>query len=119
MLLYRAYGLGITSELPLPELMPGDGAAEVFIRRGPIEAPINGDGGVALARADDGCLRYAGVATFRITGGNQILFDPNPSADERAVRLLLTGAALAVLVHQRGFLVLHASGVAIDGRAAA
>jgi len=122
MLLYRAYGLGIASELPLPELMPGDGAAEVsevFVRRGEIDAATDADSVVMWAKADDVCLRYKDVAAFRITGGNRIIYDPHPSADERAVRLLLTGGALAVLLHQRGFLVLHASGVAIDGRATA
>ena len=117
--LYRAYGLGIASEFSLPELVGGADSTDVAVRAAQVDrerlsaAPA---GVIAWATADDVCLRYD-EAIFRITGGREILVEPTEGADERAVRLLLLGAALAVLLHQRGLLVLHASGVAIDGRA--
>lgn len=52
-----------------------------------------------------------------VRGGNEIVVDPSPELDERLLRLLLLGPVLAVLLHQRGHLLLHASAVAVAGEA--
>jgi hypothetical protein len=97
---YSAYNLGISSALPLPEVQPSaEAAADVEIRLGEIEwvAP-QGD--------------YAeNELCFEITPGNA------PGTDERVLRLPLLGTVMAVLLQQRGYFVLHASAVSIDGAA--
>lgn len=52
-------------------------------------------------------------------GGREILVTPAPGVDERTLRAFLLGAVLAVLLHQRGCLILHGSAVAIQGVAGA
>jgi hypothetical protein len=118
--LYTAFGLGVRSTLPLPELTAGRGGVDVRIRP---------------QRLDDAALRDApeqrrvapretrfhwdDVGTFAIRDGREILIDPWPGVDERLVRIALLGPALAVLLQQRGNLVLHASAVSVHGAAVA
>jgi hypothetical protein len=54
-----------------------------------------------------------------VRDGTSITVDPQPDADENVLRSVILGAGFATLLHQRGHLVLHASAVAIDGRALA
>lgn len=44
-----------------------------------------------------------------------MLIEPAPGVDERVLRAYVLGPALSVLLYQRGFLVLHASAVALRG----
>jgi hypothetical protein len=63
-------------------------------------------------------LRVDGVGRYLVRGGREILIDPDPRASAHDVRVYLLGTCLGALLHQRGFLVLHASGVATDEGAA-
>lgn len=120
---YTAYGLHVASDLPLPELSEAAGPCEpeVLVRCARIDAAsaATDEASLLWARAGDCCLRYAGAATLHILQGRQILVDPFDGVDERTVRLLLLGPALAVLLHQRGMLVLHGSAVAMPSGVAA
>ena len=60
-------------------------------------------------------LSWRAVGQLVVQGSNQILITPAPGADEEALRLFVVGAGFGVLLHQRGFLVLHGSAVIIDG----
>ena len=117
---YRAYGLVVRSALALPELEPGEGAPDVEIRLGHRVRPESAQTKASVrARARQVRLRWGSVATFTVRDGRKIVVRPAQDADERAVRLYLLGPALAALLHQRGLLTLHASGVAVDGAAIA
>lgn len=50
-----------------------------------------------------------------VEGGNSIVVDAPPEADPRAIALFINGPGLNAVVRQRGMVMLHASGVAIDG----
>jgi hypothetical protein len=65
----------------------------------------------------DAHFSWEQLGKFRVSRGAEVVVDPYPGVEERLVRLPLLGAVLAVLLHQRGCLVLHASAVAIDGEA--
>ena len=62
-------------------------------------------------------LFWRGVGSFLVREGNEVVVDPCPGLDERVLRLLLLGPVLAVLLRQRGHLLLHASAVAVAGEA--
>jgi hypothetical protein len=119
---YVAYDLGVHSTLPLPELIAKDIAADVVVHLGKVDCSL-------LAAVDaqhsfwathkEACHFFSEAGAFLVRDGREIIIDPIPEADERVVRLSLLGPALALLLHQRGQLVLHASAVAIAGRVVA
>lgn len=114
---YSAYGMSLHSVLPLPELTPSEDGADVEIRLGHLgEAPLSSKSGECVGWIDDTgvFLCWKDVATFFIRDGREILIDISPGAEEKRVRLLLLGAALSIVLHQRGYLVFHASAMAIN-----
>jgi len=129
MFAYTVYGLSIASDIELPELVLAPQGVDssdvsdtaVHIGVDPIDfsdrAATDAET-VAWARPDDVCVRYPGLAAYRVTDGRMIRVFVAEGADASLVRLFLLGPALAVLLHQRKWLVLHASGVSVNGRAA-
>jgi hypothetical protein len=59
------------------------------------------------------------VGVFLVRGGREVVVIPAPGVDERLIRLYIVGSVMAVLLYQRGLLVLHASVVDLDGVAVA
>jgi hypothetical protein len=62
-------------------------------------------------------LFYEQVGTFLVRNQNEILVEPHPDIPARLLRAFILGPALSVMLHQRGLLVLHASAVAVNGKA--
>ena len=124
---YVAYGLDVCSELQLPELPSGDprpGAerGEVNLRLGAVPrlpSELNAAGAGFWATADEACHFVEKVGAFLVRGGRDIVVDPIPGVEDRVLRLSILGPAMALLLHQRGLLVLHASVVARAGEASA
>ena len=116
---YCAYGLRIESELSLPEMIPGVGftvgSADISIRLGkvrPVPTRLDASGTGFWATAAEACHFPQKVGAFLVRHGREIVIDPAPGVEERLLRLSLLGPALALLLHQRGFLIVHASVVA-------
>ncbi len=124
---YIAYGLGIQSELHLPELTEAEVGADVVIRlgkvsRSPAEQAVTGKtpaGNEFWMTADEVCFFREEVGAFLMRKGREIVVDPAPGAEERLIRLFVWGSVLAVTLHLRGLLVLHASAVEMNGGAVA
>lgn len=57
-------------------------------------------------------LRVRRVAQYLVRDGAEIVVDPVPGSETDAVRLFLIRTAFGALLHQRGILPLHASGIA-------
>ncbi|HXH12483.1 MAG TPA: serine kinase [Alphaproteobacteria bacterium] len=55
------------------------------------------------------------VGVFVVRGGREIHVMPAPGADDDLIRLYIVGTIMAALLYQRGFFVLHASAVEVDG----
>ena len=117
----RAYGLTIHSALTLPELSPADPAApaDLTITFGSVpDLPAySGSGTTAYPYPTDVRLGFKDAGKYAVRAGREIVLDPRPGVDERVLRLYLLGPALALALHQRGWLVLHASAVALGGQA--
>jgi hypothetical protein len=117
---YRAYGLEIRSALPLPELPAGEAGVDVDIRVASVPSPPverDAEGGGFWATPDEAGRVLDGVGAFLVRGGREIIVDPAPGADARVLRLTILGSAFALLLHQRGRFVLHASAVEDAGGA--
>lgn len=118
---YFAYGIGIHSDLVLPELVAARSAApDLVIRLETINwSPAELDKCVVRVGAEEIHFSWPGVGKFLARGGREIVVEPAGEAQEYVLRLFLLGAVLAGVLHQRGLLLLHASAVAIDGEAIA
>lgn len=119
---YTAYGLGIRSELALPELVAEERPAEVTVRLGSVEPlPSEGSRPYSCMRPSsrETRMHWQDAGRFLVRGGQEVVVEPAPGAEERVLRLYVLGPSFAILLHQRGRLVLHASAVEVDGGAVA
>ncbi|MBS7538158.1 HPr kinase/phosphorylase [Ancylobacter lacus] len=119
-------GWRVRSELPLPELAPwvgDDRAPDIHVRRGAVPDRLEGavqDSPYLQVDPRGACrLDLPAVATFHVDGPDRVVVAPHPEADPVEIRLFLLGSVLGYLCHLRGLLPLHASCVAIEGRALA
>ncbi len=116
---YTAYGLGIHSEISLPHLMPGATAKNIIIQKGSVarseSVGANKDEFVLRANPKEVCFNQQNVGACLAREGNEIIVDVDAGADERFLSPFITVVPLAMLLHQRGLLILHASAIAIDG----
>ncbi len=116
------HGLSIRSAVALPELHAGEVATNVWIRLdglAPLQLEAQEGDSSCHATADEVRLFWRDVGTFLVRRGDEVVVDPAPGADERLLRAFLLGPVLAVLLHQRGRLVLHASAVSVAGEVVA
>jgi len=121
---YFAYGLITESAIALPELTVAGtiDCPAVRVRTGQIEPhPLVVDeaGRGFWIRGQRACYSMRGVGTFLVTAGEEILVDPHPTASPEMLRVAILGPAFALLLHQRGRFILHASAVVIGGAAVA
>lgn len=120
---YSAYGLTLQSEIKLPELIPTLATdADVWIHFDAItDSPLQTENTLhGYQNTDAGMYLYwQGVGTFLIQEGQDVQIDLEIDLDEDRLRLFILGAVMGVVLHQRGFLILHASAVALEGEAVA
>ncbi len=123
---YSAYSLGIKSDLHLPEFLAIDVGCDVTIRLDVNSTPT---AYVPLEVADkpayfkitseEAIIFVKDIGVFLVNDGREVVVIPAPRVDDRLIRLYIVGTVMAVLLYQRGLLVLHASVVNINGCAVA
>jgi hypothetical protein len=118
---YRAYGLRVASDIPLPELAvtAPSGAADLTIRRrARLELPPEAANAASWHRfAPEGAaFRWAEVGAFAVSArGDRIDAAPAPGVGDALLAFPLLGPVLAEALRRQGHLVLHASAVEIGG----
>jgi hypothetical protein len=118
---HSAYGLTIRSDIALPELPAAGGSGgDIIIERGELDRPLPATAtgtdfvfGPEIQRLD-----WLAVGKFEIRGTSHIVFEPAPGVSDEVVRLPLLGPVMALLLHLRGLLVLHASAIAVGAHSA-
>ena len=130
---YKAYGLLIQSELCLPELIvTAFETPDVCIHVAAQGESLSAGSGTLQGNAvqedtvrgirvthDSVSAFWPGVGEFTVRRGEEIVVVPAAGVDEAILRLPLLSAVLAILLHQRGFMVLHASAVEVGNKAVA
>jgi hypothetical protein len=123
---YALGGIALASEIPLPELEKSaeeaDSRRRATIRLGHVPARI--EGAVELdpdcfATPSQFLLRIPGIGRYLVSGGSEIVVEPEANAPPLDLRAYLLSAAFIVLCQQRGLLPLHASAVSSGGEAVA
>jgi len=129
MFLYSAYQLLIESPLPLNSLMPVEASgfsSDVRIELYSVgqsslyenTLSILGDSNVGIFAADDVLVIEPGIHFCRVTGGRNVIIQPMPDEGEDAIAHFIQTTVLQYILHQRGYFVLHASAVEVNGAAA-
>jgi hypothetical protein len=119
---YKISGLEVASEVELGNgLLPSAQAGAPDIRVLRADVPADFDDAAARgpnwAMRDGQFLLRAPHARFLMTKGHEIAFATEDGQDENDSIVFLLGSAFGILLHQRGDLVLHASSVAVNGKA--
>ena len=121
---YYAYGLGVRSEIEIPEFIEASTPKDVIITIDretsfsdylPPEA-IEQPWALRLTR-EKAIVYVRETGVFLIDGGKKIVFIPVPEALEKVARFYIVGTVMAILLYQRQFLVLHGSVINFDGEA--
>ena len=119
---YTSFGLNISSDILLNELMEGESNSDVCIRfeKFKSEKPAEAQGGKYFWVMNNTiCRSYRGVGSFLIKDGQEILINSLPGTDERIIRVYLLGNILGLILVQRGFLALHGSAISVDNSSVA
>lgn len=105
----------------MPELEPAEpAAADILISVGAIDMPKPSPEAATIFRfePDRQYLAWHAVGAFLISDACRIEVEPAPGIDDALIAFPLLGPVMALILHQRGLLVLHASAVAIAGKSA-
>ncbi|WP_144549935.1 HPr kinase/phosphorylase [Peribacillus simplex] len=120
---YEAFGLTVSSEIPLPELLhiniEGD-ITDIVIEKADLYPLWNehSDPNEAFVINKDWIMFHvSGTAIFLIQSGSRIVVSPFNGAYEDEIRLYILGTCMGAILMQRKILPIHGSAVAIDGKA--
>ena len=117
MTFYSAYGLTIDSEISLSTVYSGSRNSDVVVEIADLKhensQTINSN------QLNNILGSIPGVAKFLISNGTKILVEPESGINESILSPYILGSAMAVLLQQRGLLVLHASCVIVNDVAVA
>jgi len=124
MFIYKAFGLEIASEIELPGMIGNGlwgGDPDVRIILGEVDQSLvtgaEVEGPNYRVSGDDVYLWWDDIGKVRISNGELVTVEPVSdleSADELNLIPFILGPVMALMLHQRGFLVLHGSAVNIS-----
>jgi hypothetical protein len=120
---YKAFGLSISSEVSLPELIhinPFEKQIDIEIKLSDLNsfsqaldrAPLK-----YLIQDNKFYFKVPGAAIFCIQKGSEISVSPFDGYDQDELRLYLLGTCMGAILLQRKVLPLHGSAISINGKA--
>jgi HPr Serine kinase C-terminal domain len=119
---YRAFGLNIQSEIPLPEVK----RMKEILNHIDVNIGVDdlreewkeyGKEGKFAVINDTIMFHIKNTAIFSVVKGERVIVSPFEHADENKIRLYLLGSCMGIILLQRKILPLHGSAVVIDGKA--
>lgn len=118
---YSAYALSIDSDLRFPGFQPVAEEPDVSIRVGDVPAtPDQPVEDYKMYRVEGGhYLKLSGTGAIYGEDGQTLIVEPESGVDSDLLRWFVLGQGFRMLLHQREYVVLHASATVIDGRAVA
>lgn len=122
-IVYKAFGMHVRSEIPLPELpQSGEQSEEMTISieiRDLTEVWNKAEGTNRYFKVVENKVLFhiPHTAIYCIQDGNKIIVSPLQHASEDKVRLYILGSCMGALLLQRSVLPLHGSALAINGKA--
>jgi hypothetical protein len=121
---YRAFGLEISSPLPIPEFFPSDGVSAVDIQiqfEDVVPHPNGNPKNQRLIYVDESGPRFfwKNIANFHVSTTGVVSIDPLLNASEPGIRSALVGVVMGAVLDSQGIFALHASCVEVDGKALA
>ncbi len=119
---YRVPGLTVHSELCLPGLIPLDAVTTPDVTIRAIEVPealddVSVTGPNWQRSADRFLLEIPSIGRFLLEGGYSIGFSRSADIGDQDIAIFLAGNVFGILLHQRNHIVLHASAIAVNGKA--
>ena len=121
MFYYFAFGLEIASDVELPGMNNGSGSPDVKFTLGKVDHTIVSgaevEGPNYLVKDEDVYMWWEDIGKVKISSGKQVIVEPIADLkDSETINLIpfLLGPVMAMLLHQRGYLVLHGSSVKIN-----
>jgi hypothetical protein len=118
---FKAFGLNISSEIPLPELTPIEMNTEdeqvCIILNVNLKDVYNGRPYEFVIEDNDVTFMIPEIGVFQVKDGEEIIVSPFDHANRDIIRLYTLGSCFGALLLQRGIYPLHGSAIAIDGKA--
>ncbi len=111
---YRLFGLIVNSEIEFPELLEAQGEADVHIRLFDLSRNSTCEGGSESSWSADSesfFLNIKDTGKYLVRQGRVIEVEPAASVQPGNLRVFILGTCMGVLLHQRGVLPIHASGI--------
>lgn len=121
--IYKAFGLALLSEIPLPELPQVsnyENQVDVKIETADLSqlwGELSSPKSVFVVEEELIMFQIPETATFCIQNGEKIIVSPMEGSDQDKIRLYILGTCMGALLMQRKILPLHGSAIAINGKA--
>ena len=121
---YKAFGLSILSEIPMPELLEqpegSKDTVDIIIEKNDIPElwnELSSPQKKLVVKENLVMFQIADIAIFLIEDGKKIIVSPLEGYEEDIARIYVLGTCMGALLMQRKVYPLHGSAVAIDGKA--
>lgn len=116
---YKIYGLCVKSDIPLQGLIFKTNHPDIIIHWDETIENIDHKNTTINQVKYNIPFMWENEVVFRVIDGKKILINSNTNLDNKLLRSLILGPGMGILLHQRGFLVLHGSAINLNGIAVA